>query len=66
MLITDTAEYLHEYLTKPSVKAEDRMTQAIHFLSVALKDVPNRICNSQLVVIEVVREIFTNWQKVEA
>ena len=42
--------------------AEDR---AIHFLSVALKDVPASICNSQLEAIEAIRSIFENWIIVE-
>ena len=31
LIITDTAEYLHEYLTQPHITAEYRMTHAIHF-----------------------------------
>ena len=45
-IITDTAEYLHRYLTQPHITAEDRMTHAIQFLTAALKDVPASICNS--------------------
>ena len=44
---------------------EYRMKHAIHFLSVVLKDVPNRICDSQLATIESVRAIFANWQAVD-
>ena len=66
LIIKDTAEYLHEYLTQPHVTAEDRMTHTIHFLSAALKDVPTSICDSQLAAIESVRTIFTNWQTLES
>ena len=52
LLITDTEEYLHAYRTQPHVTAEDRMTHAIHFLSEALKYVPNSICDYQLAAIE--------------
>ena len=45
--------------------AKDRITHAIHFLSAAIKDVPNSIRNYQLAAIEDVRAIFENWQKVE-
>ena len=31
LIITDTAEYLHIYLTQPHIKAEDRMTYALQF-----------------------------------
>ena len=49
LIITDTDEYLHRYLTQPQITAEDRMTHAIQFLTAALKDVPASICNSQLI-----------------
>ena len=51
LLITDTAEYLHESLTQTSVTPEDIMTHTIHFLSAALKEVLNRICYPQLAAI---------------
>ena len=60
LIITDTAEYLHRYLTQPHIAAEDIMTHAIQFLTAALKDFPASICNSQLAAIDVVREIFSN------
>ena len=66
MLITDTAEYLHEYITQPSVREEYRMTHAVHFLSTALKDVPNIICDSQIAAIEAVQAIFADWRTVES
>ena len=59
-MITDTAEYLHRYLTQPLITAEDRMTHAIQFLTGALKDVPESIFNSQLAAIDAVRTIFSN------
>ena len=43
LIITDTAEYFHRYLTQPHITAEDRMTHAIQFLTAALKDVPASI-----------------------
>ena len=60
LIITDTAEYLHRYLTQPQITAEDRMTHAIQFLTAALKDVPASICNSQLADFDAVRKIFSN------
>ena len=35
LIITDTAEYFHKYLTQPHVTAEDRMAHAIRFLTSA-------------------------------
>ena len=43
LIITDTAEYLHRYLTQPHIIAEYRMTHAIQFLTAALKYVPASI-----------------------
>ena len=60
LIITDTAEYLHRYLTQPHITAEDIMTHAIQFFTAALKNVPAIICNSQLAAIDSVRAIFTN------
>ena len=36
------------------------MTHAIQLLTAALKDVPSRTYNSQVVAIDAVREIFSN------
>ena len=58
LIITDTAEYLHIYITQPHITAEDRMTDAIQFLTETLKDIPASICNSQLAAIDAVRAIF--------
>ena len=60
LVITDTDEYLHIYLTQPHITAEDRMTHAIIFLTAPLKDVPASICNSKLAAIDAVRAIFSN------
>ena len=66
LIITDTSEYVHAYLTQNHVTAEERMTHAIHFLSAALKDFPTIICDSQLAAIEAVWTIFANWRTVES
>ena len=66
LIIIDTAEYLHEYLTHPHITAEDRMTHAIHFLTAAIKDVPKIIWDSQLAAIAAVRAIFTNGRTIES
>ena len=65
LLITDTVEFLHEYLTKPMITPEDRMTHIIHFLTASLKDVPESLCDLQLASIEAVRAIFSKWRTVE-
>ena len=64
LIITDTAKYLHEYLTQTHIIAEDRMTHAIIFLTAALKDVPTSICDSQLSAIEAARAIVTKGRTI--
>ena len=66
LIITDTAKYLHEYLTQPHITAEDRMNHTIQFLTAALKDVPTSICDSQLSAIEAVKAIFTNGRTIKS
>ena len=58
LIVTDTAEYLHAYLTHPKVTAEDRLNHVIHFFSEALKDLPSSICDSQLAAVEAVRTVL--------
>ena len=65
LIITDTAEYLHKYLTQPHITAEDRMKHVIQLLTTALKDVPTSIHDSQLSAIEAAREIFTNGKTIK-
>ena len=60
LIITDTAEYLHRYLTQPHITSEDIMKHAIQFLTAELKDDPLSIFNSQLAAIDAVRSIFSN------
>ena len=66
LIITDTAEYFHKYLTQPHITVEDRMAHAIQFLTAALKDVPASICDSQLAVIEAARAIFTKGKTIKS
>ena len=66
LLITDAADYLHDYLTQLTVTPEDIMMYVIHFLSVVFKDVPTSLCDSQLASIETVRAIFSNWITVKS
>ena len=55
LIITDTAEYFHKYLTQPHITAYYRMAPEIQFLNAALKDIPASIYDSQLPAIEAVR-----------
>ena len=48
LIITDTAEYLHIYLTQPHIRAEDRMIHAIYFFDSGNQGCPGK--NLQLTI----------------
>ena len=51
LLYYDTVEFLHEYLTKPTVSEGDRIVHALNFLSSAIKDAHSAIHHEQLTAI---------------
>ena len=61
LLYSDTVEFLHKYLTKPTFSAGDRIVHALHFFSCAIKDAPAAIHHMQLTAISKLRDIFKNW-----
>jgi hypothetical protein len=58
---SDTVEFLHDYLTQPTVTEGDRIVHALNFLSCAVKDAPATIHHEQLTAISKLRDLFTNW-----
>ena len=60
LLFSDTVEFLHKYLTKPTVSKGDRIVHALNFLSCAIKDAPAAIHHKQLTTISKLRDIITN------
>ena len=61
LLFSETIEFLHEYLTTPTVSEGNRIVHALKFLSCAIKDAPATIHHEQLTAISNIRDIFTNW-----
>ena len=61
LLFSNTVEFLHKYLTKPTVSEGDRIVHTLNLLYCAIKGAPSAIHHEQLTVISNIRNIFTNW-----
>ena len=59
--VSYTVEFIHVYLTQPTIIPEYRILHAIHFLFSVLKDVPFTLCDSQLAAIDAIQNIFKKW-----
>ncbi len=62
VIVSDTVEFRHSYLTQPTLTPEDRMTHAMNVLSCALKDAPTIKHEAQLEAVKNLRDLFANWQ----
>ena len=62
IVISDTVEYIHDYLTQPTLTPEDRITHGLNLLSCALKEAPAASCNAQLDAIKNIQELFGQWK----
>jgi hypothetical protein len=58
---SDTVEFLHDYLTQPTVTEGDRIVHALNFLSCAVKDAPATFHHEQLTAISKLRDLFNHW-----
>ena len=61
LLFSDTIDFLHKYLTTPTVSEGDHIVHALNFLSCSIKDSPAAIHYKQLTAISKLRDIFSNW-----
>ena len=61
LIFSNTVEFLHGYLTQPTVSPADHIVHALNFLSCAIKDVPSSIHQEQLSAISSLRDLFSNW-----
>ena len=43
LLFSDTVEFMHDYLTQPTINESDRIVHALNFLPCAVKDAPATI-----------------------
>ena len=61
LIISNTVEFRHNYLSQPEVSYEDRLLHAINFLSTAIADAPANALDAQLSAIESLRNLFARW-----
>eukprot|EP00804_Cyclotella_cryptica_P022924 CCRYP_018758-RA/>CCRYP_018758-RA protein AED:0.17 eAED:0.24 QI:0/0/0/1/0.5/0.33/3/0/705 len=66
IVISDTVEFRHTYLSPPSVSYKDRLLHAITFLSTAINEATNDSINSQLIAIDQLHKIFSKWKLASA
>ena len=62
IIISNTIEVLHDYLTQPEVPSEDILVHALNFLSCAAKDASMTIHHKQLSAISKLRDLFAHWK----
>ena len=61
LLYSDTVEFMHDYLTHPTVSESDRIVHALNFLSFSVKDAPAAVYHDQLTAISNLRDLFRGW-----
>ena len=57
--ISDRVEFMHSYLTQPTLTPEDRIVHAVRLLMCALKDAPDARAEAQLQAISDLRDVFS-------
>lgn len=60
--ISDTIEFLHEYITVPYVSKEDKVIDAIAQLKKELSGTPTPSSSNQLVATQRLQEIFSKYK----
>ena len=62
IIITDAVEFLHSYITQPTLTHEDKVTHAINMLTCPLVEAPAITRQAQLEAIYGVLQIFEHWR----
>ena len=62
VIISDTAEFLHSYITQPTVTPAGRITHAMHILTGSLADAPTIHSAHQLRALKHLRTALENWR----
>ena len=63
--VSDTVEFLHHFITTPTLTPEDRILRGINTLSSAIKDRPTDTYKAQLQAITKPRDIYTEWAGID-
>ena len=59
--VSDTVEFLHHYLTQPTLTPGDHILHGLAQLTEALEDKPSSLTNEQLEDIAAFCDIFVKW-----
>ena len=63
--VSDTVEFLHHFITTPTLTPEDRILHGITTLSSAIQDKPTSIYEAQIQAITKLRDICTGWAGID-
>ena len=59
--VLDTVEFLHKFITSPTITPEDHILHGINALSGAIKDAPTATYEAQIKAITTLFGICTGW-----
>ena len=59
--ISDTVDFLHQYITAPTVTPSDRILDSINKLTGAIKETPITVYDAQLKAITALRDACHQW-----
>jgi hypothetical protein len=65
-LVSDTVEFLHSYLTQPTVTPADRITHALQLLAATIKQALPIVTANQLKALEDLQGLFDTWRHQQA
>ena len=63
--VPDTVEFLHNFITAPTLTPEDCILHGINTLSCAIKDKPSDTYEAQIQAITQLRDICTGWAGID-
>ena len=64
--VSNTMEFLHKFITTPTITPEYRILHGLNTLSGAIKDVPTATYEAQFKAIKKLRDICTGWAGIDA
>ena len=63
--VSDTVDFLHQFITTPTLTPEDRILQGLNTLSSAIKDRTTATYEAQIQAITKLRDICTGWTGID-
>ena len=63
--ISDTVDFLHQYITAPTVTPADRILHSINTLTGAIKETPIAVYDAQLKAIKALQDACHRWHPQE-